>query len=282
MTTTTAPSVRSDAHLTLARVIRSEWIKFTSLRSTYWTSGIILFLWLAIALLLAVSADFMQVGPDGQPIETTAEMNQYITMSAVTAGVTFGVLVAGIQGVLAITGEYSTGMIRSSLAAVPGRLAVFIGKGVVLFVWMFLLGAVSSLGAYLVAYPFLAADDLAAPLGSEELLVMLGAAAYLGIVALVGLGFGTLVRSGAGGIAIVVGLLLVLPGVLQLLSIWIEEILDFIPYLLDSAGGAMMAIPGNELAMQSELSPGVATLVAVAWAAVALIAGAVALKSRDA
>lgn len=281
MTATTATTSHPGSQLTLARVVRSEWIKFTSLRSTYWTSGIIVLLWIGIALLLATTATFTTMGPDGQQVPITDDMRQYVTMAPVTGGVVFGMLIAGIQGVLVITGEYSTGMIRSSLAAVPGRLAVYIGKAVVLFVWMFLLGAASALGAYLVALPFLSADDLAAPLGQEELLAILGAATYLGLVALFGLGIGTLVRSGAGGIAIVLGVVLVLPTLLSLLSLWIEGVQEVTPYLLSAAGNAMMSIPGNE-AMQSELAPGIASLVAAAWAAVALVAGALALKGRDA
>ncbi|MCW4386775.1 ABC transporter permease [Salinibacterium sp. SYSU T00001] len=287
--TATSATVRQDAHLTLGRVVRSEWIKFTSLRSTYWTTGIILVLWLGIALLFALTANFTAVGPDGQPIEPNDEMRQSVTMTAVTTGAFFGMLVAAIQGVLTISGEYSTGMIRSSLAAVPGRLAVLLGKAVVVFVWMFLLGAVSSLGAYLVALPFLGSYDLAVPLGSEELLAMLGAAAYLGIVGLFGLGIGTLVRSAAGGIAITVAVLMVIPMALGVLSIWIDGIEDIVPYMLDSAGNAMMTIPSDtEAALPpgmeapTVLAPPVAALVASAWAAVALVLGALALKGRDA
>lgn len=286
--TATSAAVRPDAKLSFGGLVRSEWIKLTSLRSTYWTSGIILVLWLGIALLLASVATFSAVDPaTGQPLPVSDELRQSATMSAVTAGVMFGMLVAGIQGVLSISGEYSTGMIKSSLTAEPRRLAMYTAKGIVIFVWMFLLGAVSALGAYLVAMPFLSADDMLAPLGAEELVALLGAATFIGLVGLFGLGIGTLVRSAAGGIAIVVAVLMVVPLVLGMLSIWIDWIGDVIPYLLDSAGNAMMTIPAENgtadmMGMQVVLEPGIATLVAVAWTGASLALGALVLKARDA
>jgi len=286
--TATSVSIPRGARLSFGGLVRSEWIKFTSLRSTYWSSGIILLLWVLLALLLSSVANFSAIDPmTGEDLPATDETRQSATMSAVTSGVMFGMLVAGIQGVLSISGEYSTGMIRSSLAAAPGRLSMYAAKGVVTFVWMFLLGAVSVLAAYLVAMPFLSADDMLAPLGAEELLAMLGAATFLGFVGLFGLGIGTLVRSGAGGIAIVVGVLMVLPMALGIFSIWIDWISDVIPYMFDSAGNAMMTIPGGEATptptgMMSTLEPGMATLVALAWTAASLLLGALALKGRDA
>lgn len=287
--TATSATVRRGARLSFTGLVRSEWIKFTSLRSTYWTSGIIFVLWLGLALLLASVANFTAFDPmTGETLPVTDELRQSATMSAVTSGIMFGMLVAGIQGVLSISGEYSTGMIKSSLTAAPRRLGMYAAKGVVTFVWMFLLGGVSALGAYLVAMPFLAADDMLAPLGAEELFAILGAATFLGFVGLFGLGVGTIVRSGAGGIAIVVAVLMVVPMALGIFSIWIDWIADVMPYMLDSAGNAMMAIPSddsgtaNPTGMVEQLEPGIATLVALAWTAVSLALGALALRSRDA
>src|SRR5690606_17879740 len=90
MTATTATTSHPGSQLTLARVVRSEWIKFTSLRSTYWTSGIIVLLWIGIALLLATTATFTTMGPDGQQVPITDDMRQYVTMAPVTGGVVFG------------------------------------------------------------------------------------------------------------------------------------------------------------------------------------------------
>lgn len=206
MTTVAAAPATGSGGVTFGRVLRSEWIKFTSLRSTFWTSAVIILIWLGFAFMMSFTASNLVTGPNGEMPPITDELRQYATVLAATVGVSMGVLVAAIQGVLAMSGEYSTGMIRSSLTAVPSRLPVLAAKGIVVFVWMFLLGLVSTLGSYLIGLPFLGQDDLAAPLGAPELLAFVGAAGYLGLVALLGVGVGTAVRSGAGGIAIVVGL----------------------------------------------------------------------------
>jgi ABC-2 type transport system permease protein len=282
MTATATASVRADARLGFGGVLRSEWIKFTSLRSTYWTSAVILLLWVGLALLMSSTGGFTMVGPTGEEMPITAEQSQYVTVLVATSGSVIAVLVAGIQGVLSISGEYSTGMIRSSLTAVPGRLAVLAGKAVVTFAWTFLLGAVSITAAYLVALPFLGGQGIDGSLDGDVLLAFLGAAVYLGFVSLFGLGIGTLVRSAAGGIAIVVGVLLVLTTVLGLLSMSIEWIGDLSPYLLSNAGGAMSMIEGNPFFGEQTLEPIGATLVTAVWPVAALAIGAVALKGRDA
>lgn len=283
MTATATASVRADARLGFGGVLRSEWIKFTSLRSTYWTTGIIVALWLGIAFLAAISGiGTTQYGPDGQEIPLTDEYVQYTLVMFGTFGALVGVLVAAIQGVLAISGEYSTGMIRSSLAAVPGRLGMYAAKAVVVFVWMFLTAAVSTLGAYLVSLPFLANEGIDASLDGGVLLAYLGAAVYLGLVALFGLGVGTAVRAGAGGIAIVVGVLLVLPTLVLALGGFVDWLPEVSPYLLSNAGSAMSFIDGNPAFGEPEFGPGIATLVTAAWAAVGVAVGALALKGRDA
>jgi ABC-2 type transport system permease protein len=281
--TAPAASVRADARLTFGGVLRSEWIKFTSLRSTYWTSGVILLLWVGIGLLMASTGGFRPFDPmTGETLPMTEEFRVYTLAMIPTAGTVFGVLVAGIQGVLAMSGEYSTGMIRSSLAAVPGRLPVFAGKAVVVFVWMFLLGAIGTLGTYLATSPFLVADDVDVALDGSVLLAYLGAAVYLGLVGLFGLGIGTLVRNAAGGIAVVVGVLLVLTAVLPLLGLSLEWLNDWSPYLLSNAGTAMSNIEGNAAYGDPALTPGIATVVTAAWSAVSLALGAALLKGRDA
>lgn len=283
MTATATASVRADARLGFGGVLRSEWIKFTSLRSTYWTSGVIVLLWIGLALLMASTGQFAAVGPTGEALPMGDEQRQYLLVMIATSGSLIGVLVAGIQGVLSISGEYSTGMIRSSLTAVPHRLPVLAGKGIVVFIWMFLLGAVSIAGSYLVALPFLGADGIDATLDGGTLLAFLGATVYLGLVGLFGLGIGTLVRAAAGGIAIVVGVLLVLTtvlGVLSMLSIeWINELT---PYLLSNSGSAMSMVEGNSIFGEQTLEPIGATLVTAAWSAAALVLGGLALKGRDA
>lgn len=276
MTATATASVRADARLGFGGVLRSEWIKFTSLRSTYWTSGIILLVWVGFALLMAGFSDFAAQGLAEE------DLRQYLAVFPATIGVNVGVLVAGILGVLSFSGEYSTGMIRSSLTAVPARLPVLAAKAFVVFAWSFLLGALSVTLSFLASQPFFAADDLASAPDGSVLLAFLGAAVYLGLIALFGLGIGALVRAGAGGIAIVVGVIMVLPIVGGILGNWIDWMSDVLEVLPSQVGMNLTGIEGNPLFGEPAYGAGASLLILAAWSAVALTLGAVALKGRDA
>lgn len=276
MTATATASVRADARLGFGGVLRSEWIKFTSLRSTYWTSGIILLVWVGFALLMAGFSDFAAQGLAEE------DLRQYLAVFPATIGVNVGVLVAGILGVLSFSGEYSTGMIRSSLTAVPARLPVLAAKAFVVFAWSFLLGALSVTLSFLASQPFFAADDLASAPDGSVLLAFLGAAVYLGLIALFGLGIGALVRAGAGGIAIVVGVIMVLPIVGGILGNWIDWMQDVLEVLPSQVGMNLTGIEGNPLFGEPAYGVGASLLILAAWSAVALALGAVALKGRDA
>jgi len=230
-----AASIRSDARLTFARILRSEWIKLTSLRSTYWSLALIAVLGIGFSLLLvSFTSGFVDnAEPDPNGVLTTT-----------TVGVGFGQLIAAVLGVLVISGEYSTGMIRSTLAAVPSRLPVLVAKRRV------------------------------------------GAAAYLGLTAVFALGLGTLLRSAAGGIAVALGIILVVDGVVPLLSLAVDWVSDITPYLFSSAGVAMARIPGEAAGTDpfamTMLEPWAGTLVVIAWTLVSLTLGALRLTRKDA
>ncbi len=268
-------SLRPDARLRFTGVLRSEWIKFSSLRSTFWTTAIILLLWVGLATLLASTADF-----SGMP--EAEELRQYLSVFPATLGVQVGILVAGIQGVLAFSGEYSTGQIRSSFAAVPRRLPVLAAKSVVVFVWSFFVSLVGVFASWVVVKLILDAKGYATQFDVEVLTALLGAPLFVGLVALFGVGVGALVRSGAGGITIVVGVVLALPTVFLLLSGFLDWVGDLSPYLMTSAGSVLTAIPGNPMFGEPAIGTADALLTLAIWAAVPLVAGAFALKGRDA
>ncbi|GAA1813111.1 ABC transporter permease [Agromyces neolithicus] len=263
--------------LTFGGVLRSEWIKLRSLRSTVWSYLIVIAIALGMALLMSLSmVNGMSGGTDisGAP----AGQQHELVMQASTFGVYFGQLVVGVLGVLVISGEYTTGMIRSTLTAVPKRLPALAAKGVVLFVATFVVGAIANLGAYITSSIVFGTDlELFDP---NTLLTLAGGALYLALVAVFALGVGTMLRSSAGGIAAVLGLLLLLPTVLQLIPAdWAH---DIIPYLLSSAGMTMfMAIGADDAAI---VGPNAwqSLLVVLAWVGVALAGAAVLLKRRDA
>ncbi|WP_167044460.1 ABC transporter permease subunit [Salinibacterium sp. ZJ454] len=270
-TTITAP--RPSAHLTTGGILRSEWIKLRSVRSTIWSYGIIVVVSVGMALLLSSTIDF---GGQTPP----PEAHQILALQTATFGIYMGQLIVAVLGVLVISGEYATGMIRSTLTAVPKRIPALAAKTFVLFVATFLLGLVSTFGALLVALPILAGKgievDLTALAGNLVL-----ASVYLALVAVFALGLGSILRSSAGGIAAALGVILLLPTIFQVVAglTGAQWAIDMMPYLFSTAGTGMFTptIEGAEGLLQWQ-----SALVVVAWAAVSLVGGALLLKRRDA
>jgi len=282
ITTPHAPSaagatVRPTARLTFANILHSEWIKLTSLRSTVWSLALIVVLGIGLSLMITVL---------NSTIDVMAESSPSIVLTTTTIGIAFGQLIAAVLGVLVISGEYSTGMIRSTLAAVPSRLAVLAAKAVVLFVLVTTAGLLTMFGSWAATYPVLENQGNAVGLGDEGFAVALvGAALYLGLTAVFALGLGTLLRSAAGGIAAALGVVLILNTVVPVIGFAVEWVSDISPYLFSNAGVAMAQLPsadGNSLETVGLLEPGWGALVVVAWTLVSLILGAIRLQKQDA
>lgn len=265
MTTITAPVGRST--LSSAGVIRSEWIKLRSVRSTFWTFGVALLATVGIGMIVVLATSASTV--------PTADDSARVLADAATIGVQFSQLVVAVLGVLVISGEYATGMIRSTLVAVPGRTVALAAKAVVLFVAVFVLSIVSSVIAFAAAYAPLAAKGYSASILHPTVLsTIFGAALFLGLLALFALGIGTVLRSSAGGIATVLGILLLLPTLVALIPVkWIT---DLYPFLIGNAGINMWH-PES-----SSLDPWQNLLIMLAWVVAALGGGAILLRRRDA
>jgi ABC-2 type transport system permease protein len=290
MSTTSAPS-RSHAgapapaqrgKLNFGGLLVSEWIKLTTVRSTVWSLAILVLISVGLGLLIATFLEAGDAGAaagsdaPGGPAAAAAAATDWALTSA-TAGMAMASLVAAILGALNITSEYSTGMIRSSLAAVPKRLPVLFAKAVVLALVTFGVGLITLFGTYLIVTPILEGKGFEAHLDDPQTVIaLIGGAAYLAIVAVSSLGLGTIIRSGAGAIAAAVGVLLILPPLFMLVPLkWLQ---DLAPYLLSSAGGQMHTIPNGS----TDVEGWVAVIVSVAWAVVSLAIAAVMLKRRDA
>lgn len=267
-TTLTRPAA-SSVRLSSAGILRSEWIKLRSVRATVWSYAIVVIVSLALGGLMASTLYL----PEAVPPEAQAQ----ITGQASTFGVSFGQLVVSVLGVLVISGEYSTGMIRSTLTAVPRRLPALWAKATVLFLATFVVGLVSVFGAYLVSAPILAAKGVESSLATDGvLLALIGGALYLAFIAVFSLAVGTMLRNSAGGIATALGVLLILPTVLQVIpATWAR---DLSPYLLSNAGSTLFSVPSAG----GVLEPWQALLVVMAWVAASLAVAAVLLKRRDA
>ncbi|MEF3403963.1 ABC transporter permease [Agromyces sp. CCNWLW203] len=283
MTTTTPqlahPSQRAHStSLSFGGVLRSEWIKLRSLRSTTWSYLIVIAISLGMALIMSLSMGDMNGGAGASGVPA-AEQDSLIVQSSVF-GVFFGQLVAGVLGVLVISGEYSTGMIRSTLTAVPKRLPALAAKAVVLFVATFVVGLLANLGAYIVSSIVFAGIDVSASLTDPAVyLPILGGALYLALVAVFALGVGTMLRSSAGGIAAVLGLILLVPTVLQMIPA--EWAHDLIPYLLPSAGLGIFTSTTAEPTADA-FGAWLNLLIVLAWVGASIAGAAVLLKRRDA
>ncbi|TBN57102.1 ABC transporter permease [Glaciihabitans arcticus] len=272
--TITAPPVpartSSGSGLSAPGVIRSEWIKLRSLRSTIWSYAIVVIVSLGMAFLLSSTLGNSDFGPLIDSPERTL-------LQAATFGTTFGVLVVAVLGVLVISGEYTTGMARSTFTAVPKRLGALAAKAVVLFVSTFVVGLISSVASGALAFFVLASNGVHPEITGEVVTGVLLASLYLAAVSLFALGLGTILRSSAGGIAAALGVLLLLPTILMVFAsvTQAEWAANLIPYLLVNAGEAMILPSADGLALwESALTVGL-------WAAVPLAIGAVLLKRRD-
>ena len=193
-------------------------------------------------------------------------------------GVFLAQLAIGVLGVLVITGEYSTGMIRSSLSAIPHRLPVLAAKTIVFGLTALIVTEIASFVGFLLGQVALASTHHQAHLGSPGAWrAIVGAGLYLTILGLLGVGLGFLVRSTAGAVATVLGVVLVLPLLVNALpSPYSTDIAKYFPL---NAGTQILVTNHPDPSM---LGPWAGLGVTALYALVALVAGAAALKARDA
>ena len=258
-----APGLR----LTQWSVIRSEWVKFRSLRSTTIT--------LLVSAVLSVGIGALITGQLGtHPGRIDSDFD---AASTSLAGTLFSQLAVGVLGVLCVTGEYKTGMIRSSLAAVPTRLPVLWGKAVTLVGLVFPLSLIASLVSFVLGQSLLSAGHLDVGLGDDAAVrKIVGSALYLAVAGLIGLAIGVLLRSSAGAITSLVGAFFVIPPLLNLLPSSTSD--DISPYLPAAAGQALWGGVGRD---SHQLAPWTGFGVMCLWAAALLVGAAVRLATTD-
>jgi ABC-2 type transport system permease protein len=223
--------------VTQGHVLRSEWTKLWSLRSTRWS---LLFAVVAMAglgvLIAAVSMGrWSHLSPH--------EQATFDSIDRSLGGYHLAQLAIGVLGVLVISGEYSTGMIRSSLMAVPRRLPVLWAKIAVFASVTFVLMLASALIAFFAAQAILTEHHVNVTLGNPHALrTLVGTVLFMTVTGILCIALGTIIRSTAGAIATFAGLLFVLPGIVDILPSEIGESIN--PYLPSSAGGAIAkAVP---------------------------------------
>jgi ABC-type transport system involved in multi-copper enzyme maturation permease subunit len=263
-TTAKLPRLPHVGRVTLPRLIVSEWTKLRSVRSTVWSllAAVVFTIGLS-ALVPAVRMHHLQPGEHiDNPLELTL------------AGVQIAQLAIGVLGVLVISGEYSTGMIRSTMLAAPKRLPVLWSKLIVYGTTVFALMVPSAFIAFFIAHAIMQPHHQAVSFGAQGVVrALVGAGLYLTVIGLFGLGVGAIVRNTAGGIATFAAVMFVLPPLMNVLPTSWNNAAS--PYLPLQAGERVLQLQGGTL------SPWEGFAVLCGYAAAAIVIAAVLLRRRD-
>jgi ABC-2 type transport system permease protein len=255
--------------VTQARVVRAEWVKLRGLRSTRWSA--------LIAVVLIVGLGPVIAG-SGRPYHVSPGNTAAAGISGALLGVLFAQLVVGVIGVLAFSGEYGTGMIRATLAAVPSRLPVLWAKLIMLA------GLVLPVTLLCAFVDFFAATAILSSRGGSAisltdpgvLRTVVGSSLYLTVVVIIGLALGALLRKTAAGLSVFVAVFIVIPVVVEALP---HNITGFAPYLPSNAGGALW---GQGVTGAHALSPWTGFACLCGYAVVLTALAAWRLRRRDA
>ena len=263
---------RIQSRQTILRSVRAEWIKFWSLRSTWITSFI------AIALTVLFGAGLTAALGQSEQYQDTAK-------DLITQGLAFGQIVVAVLGALIITGEYSSGQIRSSLAAVPKRGRLLMAKAVVLAIVSFLLGSLSVFLSWAISKPFIG-EHAGSLTDSHYAGYIWGSGLVFAVIALMALGLGFLLRSTAGAITVIVSLLFVVAVPLQLAANkwdWVYKIIGCLPSTVSEAISDPFQRTTEWGGQGAQfLTHGQAIAVFAAWALIPLIAAWFVFSRRDA
>jgi ABC-2 type transport system permease protein len=265
------PPLARAGRLTQARVAVSEWTKLHSLRSTRWSLLTATVLTIGLPLLFAAvtASHWAHMDPHER-----ADRNP---LDIALAGVNVSQLAIAVLGVLVITGEYSTGMIRASFTAVPKRLPVLWAKTGVFAAVTFLLMLPSVVIAFFASQAILSRHHILQISFSQPGVArsVIGGALYLTLVGMLALAVGAIVRNTAGGIAAFAALFFVIPPLLNVLpSSWNNAIN---PWLPSEAGRSVFSLTHGA----HSLAPWPGFALFAGYTALTLGVAAVLLVRRD-
>jgi ABC-type transport system involved in multi-copper enzyme maturation permease subunit len=265
------PPTRGRANL--AGTIRSEFTKIRSVRSTYWTMLVLLVITIGIGALVS-----WLTGSHWDQASASQKATFDPTSNALV-GLFFGQFVIVVLGAMTITAEYSTGMIRTSLTSMPRRGVFYVAKALVFTVVALVIGEVASFVAFFLGQALLgtAPVHISTTLSAPHVLrAVVGGGLFVAACGLFAYGIGTLVRHTAGAISIAIGVLFVVPIIVNFLpSSWNNDILRWLP----SEGGQAIwrtTQAAHEWPAWGEFG------VFLAYTAVVLIAGYILFRKRDA
>jgi ABC-2 type transport system permease protein len=255
--------------------ISAEWLKVTTVRSSYITLVVSLAAMVGVSAIVCASnvSSFDKLGL----LERTVFKLTFDPAFSGVSGVFLAQLGVGVLGVLTMTSEYSSGMIRTSLAAVPRRLHLLMAKAIVYLVIALVVGLVGSFCSFLVGQSILSGAGLSTSLSAPGVpRVVIGGGLYLAVLGLLGVGLGAMIRRTAGAVAALFGLLLVLPAIAAALpSPWGPDVSRYLP---NEAGSALLHLTDRT----DVLAPWTGFAVFAAYAVVAMVLGSTLLLRRDA
>lgn len=276
--TVTAPEQRPSRPVPPSRLrlfraaARSEWTKLISVRSTVWS------LLVTYAIIVGLGALFCAARVSRWDRVDAGERLRFDPTGFSLNGIFLAQLALGVLGVLVMSSEYATGQIRATLGAIPQRRLMLAAKTLVFAAVVMVVGLVACVSAFSIGQAIFTAKNAGVSLGDSGVLrAVVGGALYLTAVGLMGVGLAVILRRTAGAIATLVGLLLVLPILVNFLpSPWNDDIAGYLP---GEAGGAIFQVVRRS---STALSPWAGFAVLCAYAAVALVVGAVLIDRRDA
>jgi len=253
-----------------ADALRSEFTKIRSTRSTYWTLLALVVVTVGIGALASAGAASHTQGLDRATFDATQQS---------LAGLYVGQLVIAVLGALTITSEYSTGMIRTSLAVQPRRGVLFTAKAMVFAVVSLVTGLVACFASFFIGQAILSSHHLNVTLGQPGVLrAVIGGALFLTACGMLAYGLGAILRHTAGAITAAIGLLFVLSILVNFLpESWQHNVDKWMPAIAGAQIWTTKNQPGSHL---FTAWPGFAVLAT--YAAVAIVAGLVLFRTRDA
>ena len=249
---------------TFADVLRSEWTKLRSVRSTFWS------LTATVVLGIGLGAALSAAAAHGYAKSSAADKLSWDPTAVSLGGTGIATLAIAVLGVLCVSSEYSSGMIRTSLIAVPRRGWVLAAKSLVFAGATFVVGEATSFTAFFVGQALISGHAPHAALGDPGVArAVAGAGSALSALAVLSVAAGALLRHPAAAIACMIAVLFVLPGIAQALpDSWRNPVTEFWP---TQAGGQIASV--HHMAHTLQPWPGfgvmclfVALVYAAAWA----------------
>jgi ABC-type transport system involved in multi-copper enzyme maturation permease subunit len=256
------------------RLLQSEWTKIRSVRSTVWSliAFVVVTIGFTSLLSLAISSSWNQA----RPAQRAATIGDPVA-TILGTGLEFGQLAIAVLGVLVISSEYSTGMIRSSLLAVPRRLPMLVAKGLMFAVLVLVLAEIVALCSFFAGSTILHSHVQVALSDPGVTRAIVGDGLFLAVLGLFSMAIGALLRHSAGAICTAIGVVFVLPIVGAFLpGSWGQHVHDYLP----SQAGSMIAQAHQDA--NQVLSPWQGLGVFCAETAILLAVAFYLLKRRDA